>query len=94
MKPIRQKVINIDRTNLTCMVLSSKGTKYPVKMDKYLADGIQIGDTAIVVKDNLAHEWIMTDYIINTEAWADIPMDQVTVDDEPDYSFNVDGEWL
>ena len=68
------------------MVESSQGNRYPVNMDKYLADGVQIGDTAHVVKSPVSKEWIMTDYDINTEAWSDLlPGNEVSKDTEPDY---------
>ena len=95
MEPIKQEIIHVDKNNLLCIVKSARGNKYPVHMDKHLADGVQIGDMACVLKDRLANEWIMIDYIINPNGWSNLlSHDQVAVDDEPDYSFNVDGEWL
>jgi len=83
---IKQKIIHVDRKNLTCMVESAKGNRYPVSMAKYLADGVQIGDMAHVVKSRVSHEWIMIDYDINTEAWSDLlPGDEVSPDTEPEY---------
>ena len=83
---IKQKIISIDRKNLTCMVESAKGNRYPVSMDKHLADGVQIGDTAHVVKSKVSHEWIIIDYDINTDAWSDLlPGNEVSPDTEPEY---------
>lgn len=68
------------------MVESAKGNRYPVHMDKYLADDVQIGDTAHVVKSKVSHEWIMIDYDINTDAWSDLlPGNEVSPDTEPEY---------
>lgn len=81
---IKQKIITVDKENLTCMVESSKGNKYPVSMDKHIADGVEIGDTAHVVKSKVSHEWIMIDYDINTDAWSDLG-NEVSHDTEPAY---------
>lgn len=59
MKPIRQKVHLVDQDSGVCMVISGKGTIYPVDLNHY-CKSISEGDTAIVTKA-LSGEWLLVD---------------------------------
>ena len=58
MKPVWQKVINIDEDHGTCMVESSKGTRYPVELNRLC--NVEVGDDALVMK-SFRGNWIMVD---------------------------------
>ena len=68
MKPVKQRIINIDLDNSTVMVESAKGNRYNVDLNHYCND-INVGDTALVVR-SLSGEWVMVD-VINKYPYAD-----------------------
>ena len=59
MKPIHQKIINVDPEHNTCMVMSGKGNIYPVDLNHYCKE-IKPGDTGVVVK-SFNGEWLLVD---------------------------------
>lgn len=59
MIPIRQTVHLVDMDEGICMVISGKGTIYPVDLNHYCKE-INKGDTAIVTK-SLSGEWLLVD---------------------------------
>ena len=71
MKPVWQKVINIDEDHGTCMVESSKGTRYPVELNRLC--NVEVGDDALVMK-SFRGNWIMVDTAKSTKKYP-APLD-------------------
>ena len=59
LKPIHQKIINVDQEHNTCMVMSGKGNVYPVDLNHYCKE-IKPGDTGVVVK-SFTGDWLLVD---------------------------------
>lgn len=91
MKPIKQEIVHLDKQNRTALVKNSKGESYPVKMDKYIADGVRYGDLAIVTKSPVSGEWIMIDYDINTLYNKEIDMFYANLPEEDNTTLE---DWL
>ena len=105
MKPVWQKIIWINRKTNKVTVMNKSGRKYIIDVIPELVQDIQqrviiIGDLAKVTKSAVSGEWVMIDYKIDPAMYPDLEEDcscQVSLDcfdEEPDYIFNQEAEYL
>ena len=86
-------IINIQKSFKKGLVRTRKGKTFPVTLQDWLLDGIQLYDY-VELKKYVTGEWFVTDYHVNMEVYGAIhnSYQEQLPEQERDYIYNEQGE--